>query len=144
VSEPTADGQDFTGNETSPAPNDWRELASGVDPATSHTLEMRLHYLDGPNNDVIDVYLDGHYIGTTTTFENYHDGLSPNHIANAQANLTDRVFFRPSANGAPQDGAGGQNQGFLFDNVSTSVYNDASGTGNNLDNVITGNSADTP
>ncbi len=44
------------------------------------------------------------------------------HIGNAIANETDRVFFRPSANGAPQDGPGGQNQGFLIDALSNSVY----------------------
>ncbi len=142
VSEPTPDGQDFTGDETDPAPNDWRELASNVDPTTSHTLEMRLDYVDGPNNDVIDVYLDGKLIGTTTTFENYHDGITPDHIANATINQTDSVFFRPSANGSPQDGPGGQNQGFLIDNLSNAVYNNTSATGNELDNVITGNSGD--
>ena len=145
VSEPTADGQDFTGDETDLAPNDWRELTSGVDASTSHTIEMRLDYVDGQNNDVIGVYLDGQLIGETTTFENYHDGLNgaANHIANAVANETDRVIFRESNNGQPEDGAGtGNNQGFYIDNLTTSVYNNTSGTGNTLDNVITGNSGD--
>ena len=142
VSEPDTGGN-FSGDGSDPAPNDWRELVSGVDPTTAHTLQMRLTYVDGPNNDVIQVFLDGQLIGTTTTFENFRDALNPgNHIANATANLTDRVFFRPSANGAPQDGPGGQNQGFYFDKVTTSVYNNndnTNGTGNSLDNVITGN-----
>ena len=142
VSEPTADGQDFTGDETDPAPNDWRELVAGVNPNVQHTLEMRLDYVDGANNDVIGVYLDGQLIGETTTFENFHDGLGGTHITNAQANLTDRVIFRESNNGQPQDGAGGQNQGFNFDNLTTSVYNNTSGTGNAEDNIITGNSGD--
>ena len=112
---------------------------TGVDPTASHTLEMRLAYVDGQNNDVINVYLDGQYIGQTTTFENYHDGINPDHIANAQANLTDRVIFRESNNGQPEDGSGtGHNQGFYFDNLTTSVYNNTSGTGNGLANVITG------
>ena len=146
VSEPTADGQDFTGDETDLAPNDWRELVSGVNASTSHTIEMRLDYVDGQNNDVIGVYLDGQLIGETTTFENYHDGLNgaANHIANAIANETDRVIFRESNNGQPEDGAsfGRQQQGFYIDNLTTSVYNNTSGTGNTLDNVITGNSGD--
>lgn len=144
VSEPTADGSDFTGDETDPPPNDYRQLIAGVDPTVSHTIEMRLDYVDGPDNDVIDIYLDGKLIGTTTTFENYHDALNPGqHIANAQANLTDRVFFRPSANGAPQDGAGGSvDQGFLIDNLTTAVYNNTSGAGNDADNVIVGNDGD--
>src|SRR5207244_8806522 len=43
----------------------------------------------------------------------------------------------------PQDGAGGAaDAGFYFDNVTTSVYNNTSGTGNGLANIITGNSGD--
>src|SRR5262249_55341827 len=87
--------RNFSGDGTDPAPNDWRELVSGIDPTAQHRLEMRLDYVDGANNDVIKVYLDGEYIGQTTTFENYHDALpgSPGHLANAIANVTDRVFF---------------------------------------------------
>src|SRR5205085_543465 len=133
----------FSGNGTDPAPNDWRELVTGVDPAAQHTLEMRLAYVDGQNNDRIDVYLAGQYIGQTTTFENYHDSLGGSHNANAAANFTDRVFFRGGANGSPQDGPGGLlDAGFYFDNLTTSVDNNTSGTGNGLANVITGNSGD--
>jgi Ca2+-binding RTX toxin-like protein len=142
VSEPDLSGN-FSGNDTDPAPNDWRELVTGVDPSAQHTLEMRLAYVDGANNDRIDIYLDGQYIGQTTTFENYHDSLNANHNANAAANFTDRVFFRGGANGSPQDGPGGAlDAGFYFDNLTTSVYNNTSGTGNGLANVITGNSGD--
>ncbi len=140
VSEPDLSGG-FSGDNVDLSPNDWRQLISGVDPTVQHTLTMQLTYVDGPNNDVINVYLDGQFIGTTTTFENYHDSLNgvANHDANAGANLTDRIFFRPSPNGAPQDGSGGQNQGFYFDNITNAVYNNNNGTGNGLDNVITGN-----
>ena len=58
VSEPDPSGN-FSGDGSDPAPNDWRELVTGVDPATQHTLEMRLDYVDGANNDVIGIYLDG-------------------------------------------------------------------------------------
>jgi Ca2+-binding RTX toxin-like protein len=116
---------------------------SNVDPTVQHTLEMRLTYVDGPNNDRIEVYLDGNYIGTTTTFENYHDSLGGTHITNAIANETDRVFFRSGAHGAPQDGPGGSlDQGFYIDNLTNSLYEAPSATGNNLDNIITGNSSD--
>ena len=142
VSEPDSSGN-FSGDGTDPAPSDWRQLISGVDPTQWHDLQMRLTYNDGPNNDVIKVYLDGQFIGSTTTFENYHDALGGDHIDNATTYETDRVFFRPSANGAPQDGAGGAlDQGFYFDNLTTSVSNSINGTGNSLDNVITGNSGD--
>ena len=60
----TNDFATFTGN---------RALVSGIDQSVSHHLEMRLSYVDGPDNDVIDIYLDGNLIGSTTTFENYRD-----------------------------------------------------------------------
>src|SRR5262249_33491904 len=50
--------------------------------------------------------------------------------------------FRTSNNGQPQDGPGGQNQGFYFDNLTTAVYNNTDGTGNDLANVIVGNAGD--
>ena len=150
VSEPLTDGNWDTGNGTF---NDFtaftgnRELISGVDASQSHQIELRLTYVDAPNNDVVQVYLDGEYIGTTTTFENYRDFHDPAtmgnaHEVNAEANQTNRLFFRNSASGAPQDGPGGQNEGFYFDDITYGVYNNASGTGNDLDNVITGNLGD--
>src|SRR5262249_4997508 len=75
-------------------------------------------------------------------FENFHDALGGTHVGNAQANLTDRVFFRPSGNGSPQDGPDGQNQGFVIDNLTTAVYNNINGTGNDDANIINGNSGD--
>src|SRR6185503_20927069 len=72
VAEPNGTDGNFTGP-NGPFPNDWRELVSNVDPRVSHTLEMRLDYVQGGNNDVIQIYLDGKFIGSSTTFENYHD-----------------------------------------------------------------------
>ena len=129
----TNDFDAFTGNRT---------LISGVDQTVSHHLEMRLTYVDGSGNDQIGIYLDGALIGTTTTFENYHDfHLEQDHDAAASANLTSRVLFRTGGN-PPNDGAGGLNQGFNIDNLTTAVYNNTSGTGNEDANVITGNSGD--
>ncbi|SSW89296.1 T1SS-143 domain-containing protein, partial [Rhodopseudomonas pentothenatexigens] len=142
VNEPKLDGSwttndfnAFTGNVT---------LASGASLTEWHQLEMRLVYGDGSNDDVIEVYLDGASIGQTTTFENYREALhgAGAHDADAEANQTSRVFFRPTAGGAATDGPGGVNEGFYFDDVTTAVYNNANATGNELANVITGNSGD--
>src|SRR5262245_4489363 len=98
---------------------------------------------DGSDNDHIDIYLDGALIGSTTTFENYREfHLGQDHVAAAAANLTSRVLFRTGNAGQPSDGPGGLNQGFNIDNLTTSVYNNTSGTGNEDANVITGNSGD--
>uniref|UniRef100_UPI0030ED06CF calcium-binding protein n=1 Tax=uncultured Hoeflea sp. TaxID=538666 RepID=UPI0030ED06CF len=138
VNEPLLDGNwtnnafaAFTGNVT---------LADGVSLGDWHDIELHLTYADGPDNDVIEVYLDGVHIGTTTTFENYRDVVGGTHEDNAEANQTSRIFFRPSAGTAPVDGPGGENEGFLFDDLQMSVHNSADGTGNDLANTLTGNS----
>lgn len=119
----------FTGNRT---------LVSGLDAAEWYDIELRVRYEDGPDNDVIDVFVNGQHVGTTTTFENYRDSEGGTHEANAQANQTNRIFFRASASGAPNDGPGGDNQGFYFDDIVNEVI--ITGHGNDLDNHITGNS----
>ncbi len=115
----TNDFSAFTGNRT---------LIDGVDAggAQWHNLEMVLRFVDGADNDVIDILLDGEHIGTTTTFENFRDWSSPDHAANAEANITSRLFFRPSGTGTPQDGPGGDNQGFDFDNLKITSYDSGS------------------
>jgi VCBS repeat-containing protein len=119
-------------------PTDWTEIVSGLDATQWHHIELKVNYVDGPNNDTIDIFVDGVQYGSSITFENYHDSLGGTHADNAEAYQTDSIFFRAGANGGPNDGAGGQDQGFYFDNVSGS---ELSGTGNALDNVITGNAS---
>ncbi|MCB1487080.1 MAG: hypothetical protein KDJ88_06435, partial [Bauldia sp.] len=135
----TGDGIDdftaFTGNRT---------LVGGLDATQEYQLTMVMHFNDGADNDTVDFYLDGKYIGSSTSFENYRDSLGGTHLDNAEANQVASLFFRANGAGAPADGPGGENQGFLFDDIQYSVFDQAgpSGTGNSLDNVITGNSGD--
>lgn len=142
VNEPTTAGEwvagfdAFTGN---------RELVSGVDASVAHSLEMRVRYFDGPDNDVVSIYLDGKLIGTSTTLENYYDYQveGEDHATYAEAHQTSRLFFRANAGSgekAPNDGPGGLNQGFYFDDIVNSGFNNADGTGNAKANVIIGNS----
>ena len=140
VNEPHLDGSwanddfsAFTGNRT---------LIDHIPAGGWLNIELRAHYVDGPDNDVIDVYLNGTLIGQTTTFENYRDALGGIHSDNAEDNQTSRIFFRGGDGGQPQDGPGGQNQGFYFDDLSNIVTHDSTGTGNGSANVITGNSGD--
>ncbi len=125
----------FTGNRT---------LIAGVDNSVAHELTMVVRFADGPDNDVIEFYLDDAFIGTSTTFENFRVAIGQVHEAAAELNQVSRLFFRNSAAGAPTDGAGGQNQGFRFDDISAAVFDAAgpAGTGNALGNAIVGNSGD--
>ncbi|WP_420349549.1 right-handed parallel beta-helix repeat-containing protein [Pelagibius sp.] len=114
----TNDFTAFTGNRT---------VVEGLDAdgAQWHQLEMVLRFNDGADNDVIEIYLDGQLIGTSTTFENYWNWLDDDHDANAEANQAVGLFFRPSGSGAAADGEGGDNQGFYFDNLEITATNSA-------------------
>ncbi len=149
VNEPLANG-DWGNNSF-----DWatgnRDLATNIDSSQWHTISLELNFVDGTDNDVINVYLDGVLVGQTTTFENYRDfHLGNDHTANAEANQVNRLLFRVGeptglAGDFPEDGAGGNRQGFYIDDLGyqiTAPDGDAPevGTGNGLDNRIIGNS----
>ncbi|MBY6005210.1 cadherin domain-containing protein [Salipiger bermudensis] len=125
----------FTGNTT---------LIEGVDPTVAHELTMVVTFVDGQDNDVVKYYLDGNYIGESTSFENYWDVVDPgtSHADHAEETQVSRLMFRTSSAGAATDGVGGVNEGFYFDDISYATYNadGPDGTGNALDNSITGNS----
>ena len=134
ANEPTTTSGQWYSNEFS-AFTGYRTVAGGLDRdgAKWHTLEMVLRFNDGPDNDVVEIYLDGQLIGTSTSFENYWNWLEDDHAGNAELNQAVGLFFRPNALGAPSDGPGGQNQGFYFDNVQITATNSA-----DVDDVLNG------
>ena len=152
TSEPQTNGN-WTSDKT---PNDFtaftgnRTIVDGLENNVEHEITLILKYVDGSNNDVIDIYVDGVLEGKSTTFENYHqyhlDGAhdAAQHSAAQETHQASTIFFRGGSGGADTDGPGGKNQGFLFDDITYSSFNaaDANATGNELDNVIVGNSAD--
>ncbi|MCC0024429.1 MAG: cadherin domain-containing protein, partial [Hyphomicrobiaceae bacterium] len=146
VSDPLLDGNWDTGGDL----NDFAAftgnitLADGLPADQWLNVELRMIYHDGPDNDVVEVYVDGLLIGTSTSFENYRDAIGGTHAANAEANQTNTIFFRASAGGAPNDGPNGDNQGFYFDDITNTIgnTNNVDGTGNDLDNMIVGTSGD--
>src|SRR3546814_5710224 len=109
-------------------------------------LSARVTFVDGPSNDLCEVFLDGELIGTSTTYENYRDfHVGQDHAAAAEANQVSRVIFRTSestGNTFPTDGSGGNRQDFYVDDIGYQVFDELDGTGNALDNVLTGNSGD--
>ncbi|NWG23430.1 MAG: hypothetical protein HXY30_03260, partial [Pseudorhodoplanes sp.] len=147
TAEPRTDGNWETGavDNTFTAFTGNRTIVEGLDNTVEHEVTLVLNFVDGSNNDVISIYVDGEKVGETTTFENYREfHLGQDHATAQQNNQGATVFFRNNAAGAPQDGASGQNQGFLIDDISYSSFDAAgpSGTGNELANLITGNSGD--
>lgn len=150
VNEPLSDGN-WSNNSF-----DWatgnRDLVTDIDASKWHTISLELNFVDGQDNDVINVFLDGVLVGQTTTFENYRDfHLGQDHGDAAEANQVNRLLFRVGEPGGlagdfAQDGPGGNRQGFYIDDVGYEITKPGDapeeGTGNALANRIVGNEAD--
>lgn len=86
-------------------------VASGLSRAETHTIKVTMDFVDGTENDVVNVYVDGVLMHTGTSWEDY--------FRDEEANPTrtvDSLLFRVSGTAAPATAG----LGFLFDNVSLS------------------------
>jgi CheY-like chemotaxis protein len=85
-------------------------IATGLDRTVPHTVKMTIHFVDGPANDVVQIYLDGALIYTGTTWEDYYrDWAGP------VPHAVDSVMFRVAGTAAPATSG----KGFLIDNFSS-------------------------
>ena len=84
-------------------------IASGLDRTVPHTVKVTIQFVDGPTNDVVNVYLDGSLIHTGTTWEDYYRDW-----AGGLSAPVDSMMFRVSAAAPANSG-----NGFLIDNFSS-------------------------
>ncbi|HTK38875.1 MAG TPA: cohesin domain-containing protein [Pyrinomonadaceae bacterium] len=78
-----------------------------------HSIKIVTHFVDGPRNDVVQVYIDGILKKTGTTWEDYFRYCSEQSADN-QTKTVDSQLFR--AGGASAPGTSGK--GFLIDGLS--------------------------
>ena len=84
-----------------------------------HNVKFDTTFVPGNDNDVVRVFIDGEQKVCGTSWENYyrfHDQKDP--VA------TDRLMWRTGGTAAPAT----EGDGFLFDNVTTTVRNERSGS----------------
>lgn len=99
-----------------------RVLAS-VDPTVPHDVTLRHSFVEN-GQDVVDVYVDGSYVGTTGTYEEFHraSGNEPRTISTLLFKSSQSV---PSASGAGWDVQPPvpelEGRGFLVDQISYRV-----------------------
>jgi uncharacterized repeat protein (TIGR01451 family) len=86
-------------------------VATGLDRTRPHTIKLTMDLLDGPHNDIVNVYVDGTLSHTGTSWEDYFRWCE----ATGQSRTVDSLLFRASGTST---GAGTLGNGFLFDNVS--------------------------
>jgi Cadherin-like beta sandwich domain len=84
-------------------------IASGLDRTVPHTVKVTIQFVDGPTNDVVNVYLDGSLVHTGTTWEDYYRDWAGGVTA-----PVDSMMFRVSAAAPANSG-----NGFLIDNFTS-------------------------
>ena len=90
------------------------EIAQGLDRAVPHSVRISSDFIEGANNDVVKVYVDGQLKVTGSSWENYYRNDSENGPANRVPGV-DRLLWRVSSAAQPAN----QGKGILIDDVST-------------------------
>ncbi len=76
-----------------------------------HAIRLEMEFVDGPGNDVVEVFVDGALVHTGTSWEDYHR-FDPEAAGNGNKVPTvDSALFRLSGTAAPAT----TGQGFLID-----------------------------
>lgn len=85
-------------------------IATGIDRTVAHTVKFTMQFVDGPGNDIVNVYLDGALIHTGTSWEDYYRDWAGGIPA-----PVDSIMFRTGGTAAPATSG----NGFLIDNFSS-------------------------
>lgn len=92
-------------------------VATGLSRAVTHTAKFVIDFVDGPSNDVVEIYIDDVLVHTGTTWENYFrfDDESNPGLVN-ESRTVDSLLFMARGAAAPAT----LGEGYLIDNVSLS------------------------
>ncbi len=90
----------------------WRlvTIASGLDRTIPHNIKATIEFVDGINNDVVKVYVDGVLVHTGLSWEDYFRDCET-----APTRTVDSILFRVSGTAAPAT----LGNGFLIDNFAS-------------------------
>jgi hypothetical protein len=99
-------------------------VASGLDRHEPHTVGLSIDFVDGPRNDVVKVFVDGKFVHTGTTWEDYfrwctESGGGTGSPTFDQSRTVDQMIFQTRGS-SPHPGNAGK--GFLIDNLSYSSF----------------------
>jgi hypothetical protein len=85
-------------------------VASGLSRGDAHTVKLTIDFVDGPRNDVVNVYVNGALVHTGTTWEDFFRYCEGN-----PTRTVDSQIFQARGS-VPNPGVAGR--GFLIDNLS--------------------------
>lgn len=87
-------------------------VASSLDRTVPHNIKLTMQFVDGLNNDIVKVYVDGSLAHTGTSWEGYFNECEGN-----QTRTVDSLIFQARSGGGTAPATFGF--GFLIDNLST-------------------------
>jgi len=96
-------------------------VAKNLDRTRPHTVKLTIDFIDGPRNDVVNVYVDGKFRHTGGTWEDYYrwcheSGGGTGNPAFDQSRTVDSMIFQARSGGGTCGTCRGF--GFLIDNLS--------------------------
>lgn len=87
-----------------------------LDPSVPHTAKFSMDLLDGPDNDVVKIYIDGNLVKTGTSWEDYYrfDTESNPNAPSDTSRTVDSLIFRAGGTAVPANAG----KGYLIDNLT--------------------------
>ncbi|MBA3758361.1 hypothetical protein H0X10_01895 [Candidatus Saccharibacteria bacterium] len=87
------------------------QIASNLDRSVVHNIKITMQFIDGVQNDIVKVYVDGMLKHTGTSWEDYFREKESN-----PTRTVDSILFRTAGTAAPATNG----KGFLIDNLQLS------------------------
>ncbi len=97
---------------TNPANFVETQVGSDLDRTVAHTIKLTLDTLDGPSNDVVQVFIDGSLVHSGTSWENYYR-YDSEASAEQSPRIVKTLLIRAGGTSVPANA----NNGFIFDNT---------------------------
>ncbi len=88
-------------------------IATDLARNTTHTARFVMDFVDGPSNDVVQIYIDGVLVHTGTSWENYYR-FDTEAAAEQTPRTVDDLLFRAGGGAVPTTAG----EGYIFDNLS--------------------------
>jgi hypothetical protein len=90
-------------------------IISGLAYDEWHKVEMYIEFVDGPENDIVSIFVNNALVHTGTTWESYYYSHGEG-VATPRLQAVDSLLFRTVGTAVPANSGGG----FYFDNVEVS------------------------
>lgn len=103
------------------------EIAGGLATTTAldrtvpHTITFAIDFVDGPANDIVNIYIDGALVHTGTTWEDYYRYDPEQAGSGNQVPTVDSLILQTRTGSGPLTNPGNAGKGFLVDNFSIST-----------------------